>query len=72
MQEAFREEIRRHKEDIDYDNPRCGEFFFGDAIFCVDQRPDRLVPDRDEGGEGEGVPRGAAHHDRLGLDGGRC
>jgi len=22
MQEAFREEIRRHKEDIDYDNPR--------------------------------------------------
>ena len=35
MQEAFREEIRKHKEDIDYNNPRCGEFFFGDAICFV-------------------------------------
>ena len=47
-------------------------FFLVMRFFCLDQRPDRLVPDRDEGGQGEGVPRGAAHHDRLGLDGGRC
>ena len=54
MQEAFREEIRRHKKDIDYDNPRCGEFFWWyDFFVLIRDRIDSYLIEMKEGKEKE-------------------